>query len=320
MHHKIFNSIHKLKPNVIFSVFVILLLLSGNVQHVIFLRPQSEHQWRQCDAASQSLNYYQNKVPFFTPQYHTLYAENGHGASEFPIVYYFISKLYSLFGFHEYLHRATTLILFLLGLWFLYKTALLFISNKFLALLPVIFLGTSPVYFFYADNFLPNVHAISFSLIGFYHFAKYLKSEKIKYIYLFTFFFTLAGLIKISESSGFIAIQCLFLLSITGLIKTFPVVFKKHLLHKIITCLFFVVCIIGWNVYALALNKEYHNFQSLLGIIPIWEMNTTEIKQTCLKFFEIWLPEIHSIGVWIFILISLLYFIIQFKKLHPVLK
>ncbi|MBK7965050.1 MAG: hypothetical protein IPK10_07010 [Bacteroidetes bacterium] len=68
-------------------------------QDIVPLRPQSVHQWAQCDRASVALNYYQEDMNFFLPRVHNL--DNGSGITglEFPFVNYAVAILYHILDF-----------------------------------------------------------------------------------------------------------------------------------------------------------------------------------------------------------------------------
>lgn len=104
----------------IFLGYLLILLFSANAHESLFYRPRSVHQWRQADSASQSLNFHQNEVSFWTPQLHNQAGQNGYAIAEFPITYYFISILYDWFGVHEVLHRGTHLMVVILGSYYLF--------------------------------------------------------------------------------------------------------------------------------------------------------------------------------------------------------
>ena len=100
------NKISKYFPEIIFFTIFITLFFIYDFDNISFLRPQSVHQWRQCDCLSQSLNYYQDNNSFWQPQMNYLGKDDtGKTASDFPLLYFSAAKLWKLFGYHEYIYR-----------------------------------------------------------------------------------------------------------------------------------------------------------------------------------------------------------------------
>ena len=308
-------------PKTAFWVFMALLFLSSNVQETIFFRPQSVHVWRQADCASQSLNFHQNKVSFWTPQVHNHAGTNGYAASEFPIIYYVVAKCYDLFGFHEFWHRAATLLVAILGWWCLFLFCARLYENGWVALFPVAFLATSPYYFFYANNFLPNVPAISLALAGWYCFLRYWRSAENKWLWLWGLTFLLSNLLKVSEGISFITTICLF-----GLLFVRKSVFKGDVPPKVNLPLLAGVstAVIGltawWYLYVRAFNATHGNTGSLLGIYPIWIMTEQDWSLTKYMVFDVWWTHYHDPLILRLLLGLGVLFILFWRRLDPLLK
>ena len=102
--------------NVWAVVCLLFVYLGVGQQNIIPLRPQSVHQWAQCDRASVALNYYQDDMNLFLPRVHNL--DNGSGITglEFPFVNYSVAILYKFFGYHEWMYRALMLLIFSFGM------------------------------------------------------------------------------------------------------------------------------------------------------------------------------------------------------------
>ena len=308
-------------PKLAFGVYLVLLLLTADVQHTLFYRPQSVHQWRQADCTSQSLNYYQNKVSFWTPQLHTRQGKNGYATSEFPLLYYVVGKLYSLFGFHEFLHRGLNLLIAVLSWWLLFLFSSRLIGNAWLGLIPAIFLSTAPYYFFYANNFLPNVPGISFALMGWYAFIRYREGEKAGWLYVFGLLMLLAGLIKVSDAISFVAVLCLVAISQLNW-KGLPgqLLPKRHWLHFALVIVAVVGLTTWWYQYSRHFNEVHGNKQSLLGILPIWEMNEEDWRLADYMILKIWWTHYHH-QVWTYLLVFLsLGCAALWRKLDPFLR
>ncbi len=308
-------------PKSAFWIFMIILLYSSNVQETIFLRPQSVHVWRQTDCTAQSLNFHQNKSSFWTPQVHNQAGTNGFAVSEFPLIYYVVGRLYDFFGFHESLHRGTNLLITILGFWCLYLFCIKFMGDPWVALFPVVFLATSPYFFFYANNFLPNVPAIAVALMGWYAFARYWHYGQNKWLAFMAVLFLLSNLLKISEGISFITILCLFGLSLIkkSLFKERPPA-RLNLVLVAVTSGIVIGLTAWWYLYARAFNAMHGNKGSLLGILPIWVMTDEDWKLMDYMVFDVWWTHYHH--PWITYLVGALslLFLLFWRRLDPVLK
>lgn len=313
----------KLLARSTFSMYIIVLLLASSTHKTIFLRPQSVHQWRQADCASQSLNYHQNDISLWTPQLHNQAGKNGYAAAELPILYYITAKLYDTFGFHEYLHRGLHLLIAIISWWFLFRIGAMLIGNEYLALFPVIIFSTTPFYYYYANNFLPNVPAVGFVIIGWYAFFRYAQSQpqQVKWLYIMGAFMALASLVKASEAISFVAIICLVI------IGQFPFKWasniklpKKHILHFILICFVVIGLAYSWYSYARYFNGINGNRQSLIGIYPMWEMNDEEWKLTHWMVKKVWSSHFHHTVIINFTVVTGLLFFLFWNKLHKQLK
>lgn len=310
-----------LLPKLAFGIYLIVLLLAADVQHTLFFRPQSVHQWRQADCTSQSLNYYQNEVSFWTPQMHTRQGTNGYAASEFPLIYYLVGKLYGLFGFHEFLHRGLNLLIAIASWWLLFLLSARLIGNAWLGLIPVVFLSTAPYYFFYANNFLPNVPGLSFALMGWYAFIRYRDGEKPSWLYAFGLLMLLAGLFKVSDAISFVAVICLAFLSQLNW-KGAPerLLPKRHWRHFALITALVAGLTAWWYLYARHFNEVHGNKQSLQGILPIWQMSDEDWRLADYMILDIWWAHYHH-PVWTYLLVFLgLCCALLWRKLDPFLK
>ena len=61
---------------IFFSCFIALFLLY-QYHTILFLRPQSIHQFRQTICTSITLNYYEHGMKFFIPEVHNLFSDAG---------------------------------------------------------------------------------------------------------------------------------------------------------------------------------------------------------------------------------------------------
>lgn len=255
--------------------FAMMLLLFGlyHYHKVLFYRPYSIHQWRQCDCLSITLNYFKENRSFLNPAVCWI-GDKGTGEtiSEFPVIYYTVAQLWKIFGQYEFIFRAFVVLLLFSSLYFLFRTFERFLNNSFWAIGLVMLLFTSPIWVYYGNNFLADVPALSIALIGWYHFMKFYQLGKNKYLFLSMFFFLLGGLIKISSLISFISIAGVFLMETLFNFKLGEG--KKVFSNPKIQFIPFIVLITIislWYKFAMIYNQEHSGGIFLTGILPIWD-------------------------------------------------
>jgi 4-amino-4-deoxy-L-arabinose transferase-like glycosyltransferase len=279
---------------VIFLLALGLLSLCYDYPDVLLKRPQSVHNWRQCDGASLALSYYQNGMHFFQPQTQGLYSDNfttGYTApSEIPVLYYFVALLYSIFGYHEVIFRAVNLLLFFLGLFYLFRLGLEATRSVFYSLALVVIIFSAPVLVYYGNNYLPNTVALSFSLIGWYYFYRYYKSEKTKTFMLSVLFFGIAGAMKVTELTGPIIVLGMLLLERFGIFRT-GVHAHRHLIPKLAALAMIFAMVGGWILYARSYNNLHGTAQFSTFIFPYWELDQEAVAFVFHKMRVLWFSD-----------------------------
>jgi hypothetical protein len=308
--------------------FVVLFLLVTGMSWyydypaLLLLRPQSVHNWRQCDGASLALNYYQEGMDFFKPQTHGLYSDDqttGYTSpSEVPILYYMAAGLYKIFGYHEYLFRLLDLLLFYLGLFYLFKLTLKVLGEAFFSYAVVVLLFSSPIIVYYANNFMPNTGALSFSIIGWYYFYCYSQGKKTGTFALSMLFFGLAGAMKITELSAPIIIILMMLADRFGIVD-FQLNAKKGFLFKTGMLVTIFVMVASWVFYAKAYNNLHASSQFSTFIFPIWHLDHAKIAFIVHKMHVIWFREYFYPPTFYFILALIPFTIIFYKRSNRIL-
>ncbi len=286
-----------------------------NMDYWLMQKPKSVHVWRQCDGASYALNYYQNNRPFFKPQVHHRMARDGETCSEFPLIYYVASKLYAVFGYHDYYVRWIGYLIFYASLIALSLTSLIFIRNIFLALSPALFWMTSCLSMYYAGNFLPDMPALSCAIIGFYFFIRFTEGKHFSHFAWAILFTVLAALLKVSSA---------FILVIISLYLSYQVMIAKSKSYTIKHLILMVVswcAVVAWTVYATWYNKQGGYDGNLLGTSGIWLIDDWSYGKYILsRTYNEWLPAIHSYWIWSFLVVGLLFIIIKKRSVDKRLK
>ncbi|MBI2967428.1 MAG: glycosyltransferase family 39 protein, partial [Bacteroidetes bacterium] len=305
-------------------IFIFILLLLSfiyNYHNILFYRPQGQHQWRQCDCLSFALNYCVDNNSFFEPSFNYLGSDGtGKTISEFPIIYLFVGHLWKIFGQQEYIYRMITIVIAFSGFFVLFKLVESILKDSIWALSVIILLFTSPILVFYTNNFLPDVPAFGCSLIGWYFFWQFYKSEKNKFLFISFLFFTLGGLLKISSIISFACITLVYFLEITQIVS-----FKKSIkifnepLKQLMLFLFVISSLFSWYFYVHIYNQKHNNAFFLMGILPVWNLSTNEIHRILLSIKEHFKWDYFRLGTH-FVFISLLFIImINHKKIDKFL-
>ncbi len=256
---------------------------------ILFYRPVGVHQWRNSISAAFALNYYHHGE-FFKSRTNALSADDSTSditVVEFPIVYYFVSVLYKIFGPHEFIFRLINVLIAYLGLFYLFKTALLVVKDKLYALSIPIFVFTSPIYVFYTNNFIPDATCLSVAFVGVYFFFRFFYQRNKKDWFLSMFFLLLAGLIKTPSLIFFFSV---------GAIGIVDFIFKNRKTQRkatfpsfqifIITFIAVVLILVTWYTYARIYSDIHGGSVSAVEIRPIWILHSGNIRYIWLKMIE----------------------------------
>lgn len=267
---KLLENINGNKPlnRILFIFLCTFLFFYFSYNKTIFLRPQSQHQWRQCDGSSFALMYFHEHNALFFPKTHNLNGENGNTIGEFPIIYYLDGLLYRIFGYHECIIKIVNYLFFLFGLWYLNLLLFRYTKNNLLACLVVAIAATFPLVAYYAVTSLPNVPAFSFSIAAIYYLLVYADDKKrINFIWS-VLFFSCVALLKPTTLVLFLSINSILL------INNFYKEKLQSFTTKMQQYLFLIVpllMLVGWLCWTKIYVKQYHAEPFLLSIKPIWE-------------------------------------------------
>jgi len=283
----VFSKAGKHKTLTFSGLLLIYFLFSGTFWQ-LFEMPQGIHFIRQTDSLSFLSNYYHFGAGFFDPQVFNLSSTDGKAANEFPIIYYFISLIYSVFGEHEFLLRTVNLLISFVGFVALFKLVYLIIKDSFYAYFFSFLLLSSTVVLYYANNFLPDPASLSLSILGWYLFLLVVLKRKSSLLILLSFlFFTLASLLKITY----------FIHPVAAL---FALLFSRYFLKnklgearllKIagITFGFSLLLVFSWwFVFVVNYNRTYGDYYFLTTIRPIWSLSNHQISEVWHAVSSVW--------------------------------
>jgi hypothetical protein len=285
--------------------------------------PQSVHNWRQCDGNSLALNYYKNGMHFFQPETHMLYSDDyttGYAApSETPILYYFVAVLYKIFGYHEYLFRGLNLLIFFIGLFYLFRLADEVLDNHLYSIIVTALVFSSPVLIYYANNFLPNTAALSFSFIAWFYFYRYTRDHQTRTFLLSMLFFTVAGSLKITELTGPVIILILMVADHQGWanlhLKT-----KENRMVKLAALAGVFIAIAGWVFYAKYYNTVHNSVQFQTYTTAIWSISREDIALVLHNMKVLWYRDYFYPPTLWFMVLCLLLIPVFWKRADHLLK
>lgn len=294
------------KQIIIFVGLFSLLYLGLGIFKTISLRPQSIHQWAQCDRAAVALNYYQESMNLFLPRVHNL--DNGTGITgmEFPFVNYSVACLYKIFGFHEFIYRLFVLLVYSIGLYCAFLIAEKFLKHFYFSMGVVLLFACSPLLAFYSSNFLPDPVSLAFSLMAWYFLFKQVDvKEGNKYLYLWVIFFCLSALIKVS---ALINLPAMFFWFFYNQQEGQRV--KKSISFALNATLI-VALVFSWYSYAIYLSNREQSEMFLLQSRP--PQSVKEFLEVWDEVYRVWWERVYE-NIILFILLGcMIYYAILFK-------
>jgi hypothetical protein len=306
-----------IKQNLVFTVIFIGLSIHFRFFETINLPPQSTDLWRQADCYSIALNYYQHGFDFFKPQVHFQFTQQGYAAGEFPLIYFLSAILFKIFGIHYFLFKGLNLMIFFCGLFALFKILLKHTTDLFLSCFFSVLYFCTPVVFFYANNFLSDVSALSFNIIGLYFFIRFTESKTGSMLLISGVCFALAGLLKASATIFLIAIICALISQ--HIIKeesTNQNSFSpKQRLLLLLSYFMALSLIVSWYVYAIKFNQAnktvFFGTKAMKGW-PLWENTYEQLIATLKIFWIIHIEILSSFNLILFVVFIIL--ILLFRK------
>ncbi len=310
-----FNHILAARSHLLFIVALLALSVAYQYPKTLLYPPQSVHAWRQSDCASLALNYYKEGMNFFHPQIHLLASDGGTSGccatSEPPLFYYTVALLYKIFGVHEFLLRGLNLLIFLTGLYYLFRLLdRLFRDPLWAATLALLFF-TSPVLVYYAGNYLTNASALALGIIALVHFYSYHQERRSSSLFWSVFFYLLAGSFKITGLFMVFAILGYLLLESLGF---FPLPSEREVPSSpgdpeknkpgrktsgksLLTLLPFLAVLLilsAWILYAVKYNARHDSTHFSTTIFPIWELSGEGIRDIFQNIRKLWLPSYYN--------------------------
>jgi len=257
--------------------------------------------------------YYQNDLPFFEPEIHNQNSDHGFSGKavgEFPIIYFFMAKVWQLFGKSEWSYRLVQLIILFIGSFLLFRMLIPILGNAIRAGFISMIVVTSPMFIFYGPNFLPDAPALAFTFMAWFFIYHFLQSRKTFLLWIASLFLFLALTLKITTGTSFIAIG-FWVLFESIFIKPENRIFKFNFVQHM-PFLISLIATFGWYWYVNYYNDLHEGHFSVFGIWPIWRLNSEQIMKVVdgvrkIYFREYFWPPLQyaTIVVWVFMLFKI---------------
>jgi len=266
-----------------------------------------------------SLLYAEHGMHFFKPETHNLNSEkrtSGYAVGEFPVIYYIGGGLYKLFGGSlDFILRGINLLLFFLGLFYLFKLVYLVSKDYFWAIVLPMFVYTSPLVVYYANNFLPEAPSLGLVFIGWFYFFKMREHFSMKYLALSVLFFTLAALLKITSGISLVAVLAVWIFETAGIVK-----FNKNSklfgqpFKSLLIILGGFVVVAAWYLFALHYNQIHQTAYFRTGIMGFWQIAPEEVDSIFSKFYRNWKFFIFNDSLYFLFAFALALIFYNFRK------
>ena len=274
--------------------------------------PRGIHEWAQADRLSLGLNFYNNGFHFFRPQTQNLTSIDGVAGVEFPLIPYLAALGAKLLGKNSlvFWYRGLTASAAWLSYYFLFCLVFERTRHFLAALLPGTFLATSPVFAYYAGNFLPDPVGASLTVVASYYLLRYAKQQQFRNAVWAILCFTLATLIKTSAATYLLAAMGTLLL--WSYLQPSLLTLRQRI-GLLGLCVGSVGLIIGYTLFNRHLNELYGSTMFLAKIVPIESAQQYAMVMT--RINDVWLYEYFTKAHYFILAISALICILSLPRL-----
>lgn len=300
--------INRNKYEFIFGGILIVMMFAYSFPNLLQQGPGGFHIWRQTDGLSFTRHYYDNGLDFSDPQiFHRLFQDysTSKTVGEFPGVYYFVAVLWKIFGVHEWIFRLVTLVISLAGLMAAHRLIRELTNQPFWSSWMVALMFTSPAVVFYSAGFIPDMHAISFSLMACYIFYKYVKTQRVWLLYLSACVFALAGIIKPTALIPFVTLGALLVIETIPYFSKQTVTWFHSKVHAYTAFGFVLIVNLGWILCVRHYNNSVGGWFTPHNVFLPWNYSDEILRNFLSMFREFLVNQLFS-RTTLFLLISVL--------------
>lgn len=155
-----------------------LLIFGVSLRLVRISRPfVEEWAWREADVAMIAENFYRNGFNILYPQINWVGRAPGYVGSEFPLVPFIAALGYLVFGVHEWVGRAVSVVSFAVSLPIFYLLVRKVFNRRSAAFAACIYVLV-PLSIFSSRCFMSDMASLSFSIVALYVFSEWLDAEQ----------------------------------------------------------------------------------------------------------------------------------------------
>ena len=300
---------------ILFTFFFIVLSFVFDYHHTTFKKPQSTHAWRQADCASFSLNYYQYNRFISHPRLHNRLEADGYMVGEFPGLYYISGQLYKIFGVHDFIPRFLNLLILFLGLLGLFKFTYEITGSMFFAYVIPLLLFSAPIVTYYGNNYLTDIPAFGFIMMGWGVFMNYYKKGKLRSLYIMGACFLIAGLLKITLLMSVVALGTMYLLEVFGWVqlKKEDTIFK-HRWHMFGIFAGVVIIVAGYYLLGAYYNDIHNTAYFLSKPMAPWMLDDMgKFPYTLYRVLYFW-SGYYFFTLTLYLIIFLMFFVMLGRR------
>lgn len=302
-------------PTIIFLFVLTVVYGVLGFYKTLFVRPQSIHQWAQCDRASVARNFSEESMNFFLPRVHNCQSNTGITGLEFPIINYSAAICYKIFGFNEFWYRLIILSCLTLALIVAFRFSNRYLEDPVFSGILVLTWFLSPILNYYTPNFIPDTASLAFSLLSWFFFFKIIKNKSYVNIVLWFVFISLASLIKVTSAINLIAMLGIVFFDYVKLFRLQRSVPRRWM---IILLSFFSLCLVfSWYAWARYISIKYSANYFAQSIVPVKSIDEAISVWESIKGFA--LDYYYNYPMYILFGISVVSIPFFYKKSNPFL-
>lgn len=200
-------------------IALIFIVLSGLFIQYPYMNefPSYIHAWSQSDRYAIALGFLNNNFDLFHPEtfiYNKQFPNDWNfphtttiTSVDLPLMEFLVAILMKITGVTSpWIFRSCTLLIAVIGMFYLYKLAFLLTNDWIKSLLVTAVAMTSPVYAYYFNGFIPSIPAFTFAIIAMYCYVKYININKLYCFICAMIFITLSLLTRTSFAVIYVAL------------------------------------------------------------------------------------------------------------------
>lgn len=246
------------------------------------------HAWGQGDRLALAFGFYDHGMNFWRPRTYTLSSIDGVAGVEFPLLPYLAAAGAKALGrsaivpLYRLLTAATAWLAYVYLWRLVYERTQQFVA----ALVPGIFLASSPVFAYYAGNFLPDAAGTSLAIVACYYLLRFGRTRRYSALAAALGVYTLATLIKLSAG--------VYLVAAVGTVLLWSYLVPTVLSFRQRVGLLGMVAasgatLVGYTLYTRYLNEAFHS--DLFLAVPRPLTTWAEYEQIMRRIRESWSHE-----------------------------